>query len=564
LNRALSSLVLAALAVVLLTQTAYEIRRIARDVHKDNASADRYVDIGVTLKVVRVDPAGTVLIAGARPMRVLREYHFGGILDTKLDPPRIVDGPDGISKNPQVWYCSEDQEPIILHVDSDPPGKLALGGMGAGKTTAGVIWLYLRWLENLGSRKEIGITAPTETRLSLVLNELFRMWPASWWRFNSESKIVTLCDDFRVRGVSTHRQSASSGSRIQAFNWLGLLSDELQDSTVEFDHMMARLRSKLDGKAKWIAPATAKDAPEWRTLKEKMLSSGDWTLHQLLGPSSPFVSPDHWNRMKRSMTERDYRRLVLAEDIPSESRLYSAFDRKENVRPIPLGARKITSVVLSRKTGDRRDALLIGHDPGTAKAASVWIDAYEVPGRRGEVLWWVRGELFTLHETVEQHAMQAMAKTRTQFGVNVRSDAEQAHVRCQPLGTAEDKPDLSVFAIWKRIGFNIRAARYSKTGQGVGQIKKETRIGILNTLFCNAEGKRRLFIECDDRGIAVAPKLVEALEVAERDHLGRAERDEKNVKHDKSDLPASLGYAMYPFEQEMALALRAEIKKGIS
>jgi hypothetical protein len=552
------------LAVVLLTQTAYEIRRIARDVHKDNASADRYVDIGVTLKVVRVDPDGAVLITGARPMRVLREYHFGGILDTKLDPPRIVDGPDGISKNPQVWYCSEDQEPLILHGDSDPTGKLALGGMGAGKTTAGVIWLYLRWLENLGSRQEIGITAPTETRLSLVLNELFRMWPTSWWRFNSESKIITLCDGFRLRGVSTHRQSASSGSRIQAFNWYGLLSDELQDSTVEFDHMMARLRSKPDGRAKWIAPATAKDSPEWRTLKDKMLASGDWLLHQLLGPSSPFVGPDHWARMKRSMSDRDYRRLVLAEDLPSESRLYSAFDRKENVRPIPLGARKITSVVLSRKTGDRRDALLIGHDPGTAKAASVWLDAYEVPGRRGEVLWWVRGELFTLHETVEQHAMQAMAKTRTQFGVNVRSDAEQAHVRCQPLGTAEDKPDLSVFAIWKRIGFNIKAARYSKTGQGVGQIKKETRIGILNTLFCNAEGKRRLFIECDDRGIAVAPKLVEALEVAERDHLGRAERDEKNVKHDKSDLPASLGYAMYPFEQEMALALRAEIKKGIS
>ena len=46
--------------------------------------------------------------------------------------------------------------------------------MGAGKTTGGVIWLYLRWLENLGSRKEGGVTAPTEKRLELVLNEFRR------------------------------------------------------------------------------------------------------------------------------------------------------------------------------------------------------------------------------------------------------------------------------------------------------------------------------------------------------------------------------------------------------
>jgi hypothetical protein len=555
---------LALLVLAVLTNTAYRRRSIVREFANDVEATDRFVDIGVTLHVVRASPDGQQLIPGARPMVILRTYHFGGILDTKQDPPRIVDGPDGISQNPQVWYCSEDQEPIILHADTAPVGELALGGMGAGKTTAGVIWLYLRWLENLGTRLEGGVTAPTETRLSLVFNELFRMWPTSWWSYNSESKIITLADGFRIRGVSTHRQSASQGSRLQGFNWLFWLGDELQDQTREFVDIQARLRAKADGQAKRLATATAKDAPEWRTLKDGLVESGDWTLHTLLGPRSPFVHPEHWERMKRATTDRDYRRLVLAEDLPSESRLYSSFSRTQNVCPIPLGARKITSIVLSRKTGDRRDALLIGHDPGAAKSGSVWLDAYEVPGRRGEVLWWVRGELFTLHETVEQHATKAMAKTRSEFGCNVRADAEMAHVRCQPLGSAEDKPDMSVFAIWKRIGFNIKAAQYSKTGQGVGQIKKESRIGVLNTLFCNAEGKRRLFIECDDRGVAVAPKLVEALEVMERDHLGRAERDEKNVKHDKSDLPAAMGYALWPFEKETALALRAEIGKALT
>jgi hypothetical protein len=87
---------------------------------------------------------------------------------------------------------------------------------------------------------------------------------------------------------------------------------------------------------------------------------------------------------------------------------------------------------------------------------------------------------------------------------------------------------------------------------------------MLNMLFCDATGKRRLFIECDDRGVCVAPQLVAALETMERDEKGRAEHEEKNVRHDKSDLPASLGYALWVFEKESALAIRADIRKGIS
>lgn len=544
------------LAVAVLTNTAYRRRSIVREFANEVEATDRYVDIGVDLHVVRADPKGTVLIEGARPMSVLRTYHLGGIVDTKADPPRICD----ISQHPQTWYCSEDQEPLILHADSSPVGELALGGMGAGKTTAGVIWLYLRWLENLGTRKEGGITAPTETRLSLVLNELFRMWPRAWWSYNSESKITTLCDGFRIRAVSTHRQSASQGSRLQGFNWLFWLGDELQDQIREFVDIQARLRSKADGHAKRLATATAKDDPQWRTLKDSLVESGLWSLHTLLGPRSPFVHPNHWETMRRQTTDRDYRRLVLAEDLPSESRLYSSFDRKENIRPIPLGARKITSRILSAKSNNPRHALLFGNDPGTAKAATIFLDAYDI---RGEVCWWVRGELFTLHETIEQHAVKTLEICRKQFGVNVRSDAEIAHGRAMPVGAAEDKPDQDLYRIYKRVGLDVRPAQYRKDGTGTGVIKKESRIGMVNMLFCDAAGRRRLFIECDDQGKPVAPLLVAALEMMERDDKGRAEHEEKNVRHDKSDLPAALGYALHPYEKESAIAFRADVQKGL-
>lgn len=547
----------------MLTATSYRRRKIIRSISDEVEAVDRYVDIGVTLKVVRVDEAnGEDLIPGARKMSVVREHNFGGILDTRADPPCMVEGEDGISEHPQVWLCSEDQERVILHPDSATDGQLVIGGMGAGKTTSGVIWTYLRWLEHIGTREEGGITAPTEKRLSLVMDEFFRMFPRSWFSYSSSTGTMTMVDGTRLRAVSTYQQSEAQGSRVQGFNWSWWLGDELQDQISQFIHIQARLRSDKRGRAKRLATATAKDEPEWRNVKNDIVQSGLWTAHTLLGPNSPFIHPKHWDSMKRMTTEREYRRLVLAEDLPSESRLFHCWSRAENLRPIPLGSRKITSIVLSRKTDGHCYSILIGHDPGSAKTGSVWLEAYEVPGRKGEVVWWVRQELLTLYETMEVHVTKASKITR-ELGHNIRPDADRAHVRSQPLGHAEDRPDQSVLSVWRRFGFDIRLAQYSKNGTGLAHIKKESRIEVLNTLFCDATGRRRLFVECDDRRVPVAPQLVTALETMERDSRGRPEMERKDIRYDQSDLPAALGYALWPFEKELATALRDDIRRNL-
>lgn len=550
----------------MLTGNVTQARNVVREFQEEVHDAARYVDIGVLLHVVERDPNGIEYLPEKPRLRLVsgvgqNPRPFGGVVDTKLEHPRIV----GPSVQPLRWFCSVDQLPIVLH-QGGRTGSLVEGGMGAGKTTSGIMWTYFRWLEHLGQFREGAIIAPTNERLDVVFKEMLGgdrgggMFPSSWFKYQSSKHLVTLCDGTRIRGVSTYKQSDAQGSRLQGQNWSWGFADEIQDQVSEFINFMARLRSGREGGSPRYASATSKDDPAYRDLKTKLVESGIWSISRFLGPDSPFIHADHWEAMKSLTTPNEYRRIVLAEDVPSESRVYSCFDRKENIRPIPLGARKITSLVLRKKTGDPRHALLVGHDPGTAKAASVWLDAYDV---RGEVHWYVRGELFTLHATVESHAMQAMEITRKRFGCNVRTDAEMAHVRCQPLGAAEDKPDLSVFAIWKRIGFDIRAAQYSKSGQGIGQIKKDSRIGVINTLFCDATGRRRLFIECDDKGIPVAPGLVAALETMERDDRGRAEHEEKDVRHDKSDLPAAMGYALWPLEKELAVALRHEIRKGL-
>jgi hypothetical protein len=523
---------------------------------------DRFVDVGVVLRVIRVDDNGPIELESGRRASVVHEHRWGGIVDTKATTPTIV----GPSRDPRVWLASEAQAPIVMHADSVPLGQLVIGSEGGGKTTALAMWHHRRWIENLGEHREGGQTAPTLARLGLVKHEFLKLWRSSWCRYVARDDFegFELCDGSRIRFRHTQRTSAAAGSPIQGFNWSWAGRDEFQDQIDVHADIESRGRAARGGRYKQLATATAKDDPEFRTVRDQVLAGGQWGLARLLVADSPFVAAGFLDTKRRSgLTDREFRRRYLAEDVAPESRLYHTWDRRENLRPLPVGAKRITGYVLSKKTGNPRHAALAGHDPGQAKAATVFLDAYTLPGSGSQVFWWVRGEIFTLHETIEQHAVRVLEWSRAR-GINVRPDAEILHVRAQPVGASEDKPDQDMLRIWKRIGLDVRPAQYKKNDSvGVGQIKKESRIGMLCGLFCDAMGRRRLFVECDDRGTPTAPLLVAALESMERDEKGRAEYEEKDVRHDKSDLPAALGYGLWPWEKEMALGLRDDIQKGL-
>lgn len=570
--------VVAALALLagllLLTASTYRRREFQRWLDEETASPTRYVDAHVRLHVVAKDPEGKE--TNPAKLKRLRTHELGGWIDTQWSPPRLM--PECEYGEGQDWYCSEEQEKLAFHADDAPIGKLALGGMGAGKTSAGVIWVYLRWLESIDERTRLwtqalkaaeetntsptskpiegGITAPTAARLKIVIDEITAKFPAPWFHFSSTDSLFTMCDGSLVRCVSTYRQSASQGSRLQGFNWAWWLGDELQDQLVEYIHIIARLRSKADGRAKRLATATEKDSPEWRTFKASLFGSGDWVTHSMLGPRSPFIAQAHWDSMKRQLTERNYRRLVLAEDMPSEGRVYFGWDRTVSLRPLPLGAKKITSLVLGKKTGDQRHALLAGHDPGSLKGATIYLDAYEIRGIADPV-WWVRGETLHKRQTTQRSARDILAHAKKQ-GLNVQNGGSVVHVRAMPVGQSEDNPSEDLYRIFRAEGLDVRASQYRKDGTGTGVIKKEDRIEVVNWLFESG----RLFVECDDRGRPVAPKLVEALEMLERDHRGKAESGPKN-ESDITDCPAALGYALWPFEKSSSSALRDEVRAGI-
>lgn len=539
----------------MLTEESLAIKRIARDVNRRVYGFDRFVDMGVILQTVRRDPKGEITLPSGLRVTQVNEHRWGGIVDTKATQPHIA----RISKNPRVWLCSEDQEPIILHSDELPLGQLVIGSEGSGKTTALCMWHHRMWTLHMGEFREGGQTAPTIGRLGNVKIEMLKVWSPNWltWVDRDEFYGFELCDGTRIRYRYTHQQSQAKGAPIQGYNWSWCGRDEMQDQVEAHADIESRGRAARRGGEyyKQLGTATAKDDPSWRTLRDGLIAGGKWKGTKLLVERSPFVSPTFLEDKKKSgVSDREFRRRWLAEDLPPESRLYFNWSREHNLRPIPLiGARNVTSTVLARKVGPGF-VLLLGHDPGTAKAASIFLQAFELKGIPDPV-WWVRGELFTMHQTPQQHAALARQICSERFGHNV-------HVRAQPMGTGDDKPDLDTYKVWRDAGFDVRAAQVRKDGTGTGKISRESRISMVNTLLVDVSNVRRLFVECDEMRKPMAPKLVEAFETIERDDRGRIDSD-KRLEYDKSDPPDALGYALWPWEKALASVLRNDIRNQL-
>jgi hypothetical protein len=531
------------------------------------ASFDRYVDASVRLDVVRADPHGNELLPGRR-MSVIRSHFFGGTIDTTLPTPAVI-GWFGTEPK-RVWICSEDQERAILHADDEPQGLFVMGGEGAGKSTLTPMWLYLRWMELLGSGSVIGALAPTFKRTKFVRDELFKHWDPSWYDYKQTENLLLLAGDCSIQFATAKKSSSTEGSPIQGSNYAASTLDELQDVKPELvNDLASRGRAGPGGGEtyKQLGTCTAKTSPVFRGIRDRLVTSGMWG--KLIMPTwgSPFVSHAFLERMRKTMDPGEFRRRFGAEDPPNDELLYKGFSRARNLRPIPLGAKKITSYVLTQKMGPHPSkllrAMLAGNDPGQNKAATIFLDAYEFRGIPDPV-WWVRGEVFTRKKTTLEHGMEVLAMAR-RFACNVPKRAEILHVRSQPYGQSDKKPDLDVYRILSSppLELDVKAAQYKPaTGTGTGRIAKESRFEMINTLLNPPIGAVRLYIECDDQQRPVAPELVTSLETMERDEYGDGEHEDKDAQ-DKSDPSAALGYGLWPFEKAAATKLREEMRRGL-
>lgn len=508
---------------------------------------NRFVDFGVRLHVVRQDvDAGRVVVPGRAPVVSLRTHELGGVVDTQL---REFIGP---SERPQIWYCSEEAEPLVLH-NVGQPNLLVYGAMGAGKTRGVLaLWLLLRVIELTGFDAEVGGTAPTEKRLTMLVQAVHEAANHSWFDYRVKDKLFLFRNGVRMRLVTTAYRSAEQGSPVQGWNWAACGSDEIQDSLRVDSDIEARGRAApVEIGYLRCATATAKDAPEWRTKRDEWRTSGLWHESHLAGPSNPFVDRDYWERLKQTMSPREYRRKVLALDVGPERATYPQWSRAENLRPRPdIGMRDVTRSM----TGGY--AALLGHDPGSLFDVTLVLRCYEDRAKKLRA-WWVVDEITTAKTTTEAHIAAVTRRLQQVWKLQRPGDDEpKVIVRCDPQGDSDSRTHVSVYRQWKLSGYHILSAAYTPQGKPTGRVPKEAGIDLINTLLCNEAGERRLFVDCDARRKPAAPHLVRALEMSERDEKGDAEVKTKG-KEDLSHWCAALRYALWKYE-------RVRVNDGLS
>jgi hypothetical protein len=526
--------------------------------------------MGVELRFVEQDVAGgRRLLAGKPPLRVVRKESFGGILDTRL--LQFI----GPSRAPVIWYVSAKQGRVLMDLvdyTDRTRGKdriMVRGAMGSGKTELLAMAGVLLMIVLVGTGVQVGITSPTQERTQFPRKAIIQNTPSEWRTWSERWQSMTFATGCSLQFVGTKISSKAVGSRVQGWNWAAVLAEEFQDtedlddtdSDLEARGRSAPLDRHGDKRFKRLTIATAKPSPAWRNFSDRIRTTKMWTILPIAGLDNPFLPASHWEDKKRTMSDRDYRRKVLAEDVAPERMSYTSWNRDVNLRPIPrLGARDVTSFWIRKKTGNPLHTLLVGTDPGTLKNVSIMLRAFEL-GNDPDPYWWVVGELTTEGSTIEHHAKELLAVVARRWGCNVRKDGPQIHVRCDPYGRNVKQPDKDVYRVMARMGIDVRAAEYSKQGTGTGQIKIDARIDMVIRLLKDASDRSRLFIDVTDEGQPVAPRLVEALSMSERDEGGRAETERKD-EGDLSHWPSALAYGLWPFEKEAAARLHADARQG--
>lgn len=565
----------------MLSDLTYAERR--QDRYLDEQLVVDRVDMGVVLEVVEVDPTKPMREGEPPPLRTIRTHRRGNMVAIDFVNGRRRAVWCGPTQNPVRWRCSVDQERLVLHGDDLPPWVLIQGSEGSGKTSIIPQWLAFQMFEFIGTDAEAGITAPTNKRMAHIKRAIAAHWPAAWYRYVDDVKLYTWHVGPRFQLVSAHQQSQAEGSPIQGFTWVRATGDELQDHYDKDADIIARLRDpRAGGRAKRLNTSTFKDAPGWRDFRGKAEGNDRWHLEKLLGLRSPFIHPEHWESMRLGMTEREYQRRVLAMDVGPERQLYYSWRRHleadgkrlpGNLRPLPVGAVDVTARELQR--WGRNVGLLIGHDPGKRQHVSVLLKAYEFPERRRDangrplpplVRWFVVDEITTPECTVEAHVSRVLKVVREKWHCNMldwrgqrSEDAPTALVRIDPhTPSGNEHPDRTVYSQWRNAGFATFAAAYNAQTQKPTPIKVEARVDLLNTLLCNTDNERRLFVLCDDQGTPAAPKLVAAFESMERDESGNAEWERKD-ESDKSHWPSATAFALWSIEKPRVDAYRSRV-----
>lgn len=568
-----------ALAILLLlgrsvlAEATHENRKAKAEIADALRHGERFIDLAVLLHVVKQDLNGSYLIPGAPKMSIVRSHRRGGHYDT-LTRRFVGKCPDS---RRLVLYCSEEQEPGILHDEAGPEAVWMQGGMGSGKSTAGCVWLTLQVIKHAEHPIQgAGVTSPVGRRMEAIRKILVGpknengerkggIWPTSWYSWREGDQVAYVRTGLSIDFVSAHVSSEAEGSPIQGQNWAFTLNDELQDYFAVDGDIQMRGRAAWKGRYERFVTVTPKRSAAYRVFRDKTASNENWLKVKVAGPRSPFLTADYWEKRRGQMALSEYLRKAMGEDPPPDNVVYTEWSHDESLRPLPIAQIPRWTDVTRRELAQYGDfEMLAGFDPGRIWNVTVLLKAFQPPPQATRAnprpampdpVWFVVGELSTKRKSTEHHARQLVQMLRDKWGMAPGS----LLVRGDPTtrtGSDENHPDKHVYEVFRACGVPIRQALY-KVGTSQGQaIPKNARIDLVNMLLRDDYGVRRLFVERENGHDPVAPKLVESFEMQELDHEGRAETGEK----DESDLthwPCALGYALWSIESGRIRGRRA-------
>jgi len=459
---------------------------------------------------------------GAEPAELIPRV-YGGVYDRLAR--EYVRPPD----SPVEVSCHEGQLPLLTFEEPYVARVLALGAPGGGKTFAIVRRALLNCLDRPNSIG--GLVAPTDERRQIVWRDFLELVePLGWIEDVRESKKeIILKNRSVVQVLAAKRPSVQSGSPLQGRSWDWCCVDESQnvapDAQLEID-----TRGRRAGTGYRVYEAATNSAvPSFRIRLEQYRANE--RVHRILrysGDTNPWVDPEYWERLKERMTDREYRELIRAEEVPPEMLVYGRFSFRENVQPRPRMGRDITEDITQAQF-DRRFSYIMATDFGALTTTTIVLKAYG--HRDGTRIWWAIDEFNSYQTTSDIHARKLLG----------RYAAEDFIVVCDPHFNSKDA-DKSDIHLMRREGVHVVPAVS-------GKIAKKHRISMMNTLLEDGRGVRRFFIDCDEKTKQPAcRKLAEALMSLQYNEHGEAEADRKNTS-DMTHWPAAVGYGVYPWER---------------
>lgn len=474
----------------------------------------------------------------------LGPYRFGGMFD-----PLTCQWVGEAKEPAAIWEVGRGQLYPFQFIQRKEGERLVIvGAKGAGKTE---VLPRLAIFYGMGLiNADIGMLAPTHPRLSIMRNKFMRLLHPSWIAdISAEEGYIMLANRVKYEFLSLKMQSLAMGPPSQGRDWCAGFMDEEQNAhemSVADVEARGRAAPELDtGKSYYpvVSTCTISDLPEFRERLARYRAEPDISVFRMEATANPFVPADHWERLRRRMTPRQYAQEVLALEQAPVRATYPAFERGKHIRPFLLGAQDITE----RVTGGRA---LVGFDPGEMCHVSIYLKCYQP--QKGRRIWFVVDELTTDRTTVEAHGVE-MVRRLEALGSEAVGGWYPDDCRADPHGNTETRPDVTVYRQLQLMGIKVRPAVYRNSPNPAiaarpGTLKKNARIECVNRLLQDASGVTRLYILCDEDGRPVAPRLATALEMSQRDEYGRAEMDKKD-EHDLSHWPAALGYALWPYER---------------